>query len=291
MGAGIDELVGLLELERIEQNLFRGHSPEDRWQRVYGGQVLGQALAAASRTVESRVCHSLHAYFLRLGDPRVPILYEVDRARDGSSFSARRVIAIQHGRQIFNMAASFQIAEEGIEHQDEMPEVPEPDELPSSAELAKRWGNRLRNEYWAYIMRMRPVELRPVVPADGADARRSAPAQKVWFRTTGPVPDDPVIQQSVLAYMSDLTLLDTTTHPHGVNFLDPRMQVASLDHAMWFHRPFRVHEWLLYAQDSPSAGGARGLARGSVFDRGGRMVASVAQEGLIRMRPPSPPPG
>ena len=258
---------------------------------IYGGQVLGQALAAASRTVENRSCHSFHAYFLRAGDPKVPILYEVDRARDGRSFTARRVIAIQHGRQILNMAASFQIAEDGLDHQDAMPEVPDPESLDSIVVLMERTDDPLRKEYWNYIMRNRPVELRPVVSAGAPDPARSAAVQNVWFRTTGPVPDDAVIQHSMLAYMSDFSLLDTATHPHGVNFLHPRMQVASLDHAMWFHRPFRAQEWLLYALDSPSAGGARGFARGSIFDRDGRMVASVAQEGLIRMRAPSSPSG
>ena len=291
MGIGVKELLELFELERIELNLFRGHSPDDGWHRVYGGQVLGQALAAASRTVDGRSCHSFHAYFLRAGDPKVPILYEVDRARNGRSFTARRVIAVQHGRQILNMAASFQITEEGLDHQDAMPEVPDPEALDSIVEFAKRSDDPLRKEYWNYIMRNRPVELRPVVPVDAATPGRSAAAQSVWFRTEGPVPDDIVFQQSMLAYMSDFSLLDTATHPHRVNFLHPRMQVASLDHAMWFHRSFRAQEWLLYALDSPSAGGSRGFARGSIFDRGGRMVASVAQEGLIRMHPPSPPPG
>ena len=291
MGIGVDDLIELFDLERIEVNLFRGHSPDDGWQRVYGGQVLGQALAAASRTVDGRACHSFHAYFLRAGDPKVPILYEVDRARDGRSFTARRVIAVQHGRQILNMAASFQIGEEGLDHQDAMPEVPDPEELDSIVELLERSDDPLRKEYWSYIMRNRPVELRPVVPVDATSPGRSAAAQNVWFRTAGRMPGDSVVQQSMLAYMSDFSLLDTATHPHRVNFLHPRMQVASLDHAMWFHRPFRAEEWLLYALDSPSASGARGFARGRIFDRGGRMVASVAQEGLIRMHPPSPPPG
>ena len=291
MGTGVEELIELFDLERIELNLFRGHSPDDGWRRIYGGQVLGQALAAASRTVDDRSCHSFHAYFLRAGDPKVPILYEVDRARDGRSFTARRVIAVQHGRQILNMAASFQIAEDGLDHQDAMPEVPDPEALDSIVTLVERTDDPLRKEYWTYIMRNRPVELRPVVSAGAPDPARSAAVQNVWFRTAGPVPDDTVVQQSMLAYMSDFSLLDTATHPHGVNFLHPRMQVASLDHAMWFHRPFRAQEWLLYALDSPSAGGARGFARGSIFDRDGRMVASVAQEGLIRMHPPSPPPG
>ena len=287
----VEDLIELFDLERIELDLFRGFSPDDGWSRVYGGQVLGQALAAASRTVDERGCHSFHAYFLRAGDPTVPILYEVDRARDGRSFTARRVIAIQHGRQILNMAASFQVAEQGFEHQDCMPDVPDPEALDDIALLVKRSCDPLREEYWGHIIRNRPVELRPVIPAGAAASGRSAAVQQVWFRTAGAVPDDDVIQHSMLAYMSDFSLLDTATHPHGVNFLNPAMQVASLDHAMWFHRPFRAQEWLLYALDSPSAGGARGFARGSIFDRDGHMVASVAQEGLIRMRSSSSRPG
>ena len=291
-GTGVEDLLRLFDLERIERNLFRGYSPDDGWRRIYGGQVLGQALAAASRTVDERTCHSFHAYFLRAGDPQVPILYEVDRARDGGSFTARRVIAIQHGRQILNMAASFQITEEGLDHQDRMPEVPAPDALESFAELAERSKDPLRKKYWDYIMRYRPVELRPVLEVEAAPPEHSAAVQYLWFRPAGPVPGGTVVQQSMLAYLSDLSLLDTATGPHPVNFLHPRMQVASLDHAMWFHRPFRAEEWLLYALDSPSASGARGFARGSIFDRGGRMVASVAQEGLIRMRAsPSGGPG
>ena len=288
MSTGVEDLFAL---ERIEMNLFRGYSPQDGWPRVYGGQVLGQALAAAVHTVDDRTCHSFHAYFLRAGDPKVPILYDVDRARDGRSFTARRVIAVQRGRQIFNMAASFQVAEEGLDHQDAMPQVPEPESLDSVMDLAERSGDPLRRRYWSYITRNRPVEIRPVI-SDGTDGSgRSAAFQNVWFRTSGPVSEDPLVQQSMLAYMSDFSLLDTATGPHQVHFLHPRMQVASLDHAMWFHRSFRAQEWLLYVLDSPSAGGARGFARGSIFSRDGRLVASVAQEGLIRMRPPPPPPG
>ena len=284
MSEELQQLLDLLDLEPIEVNLFRGHSPDDRWQRVFGGQVIGQALAAALHTVEARTCHSLHAYFLRPGDPKVPILYEVDRARDGHSFTARRVIALQHGRQIFNMAASFQVDEDGLDHQIDMPEVPSPDALANDAELRAGIVDKLPEQYRSFFSRARPIELRPVAPLDMLNPPMAEPMQNIWFRVPGALPDDLDTHQCVLAYMSDMTLLDTTTNPHAINFLDPRMQVASLDHAMWFHRPFRADEWLLYAQDTPSASGARGFARGSVFDRTGRLVASVAQEGLIRVR-------
>ncbi len=284
MRTKLKDLLGILDLEQIEVNLFRGHSPEDRWQRVFGGQVIGQALVAASRTVEGRVCHSLHAYFLRPGDPKVPILYEVDRARDGRSFTARRVIAVQHGRQIFNLAASFQTPEEGLDHQSAMPEAPEPERLRSEAEIRQELVDQVPEQYRAYFERERPFELRPVAPANLFRPAKTAPLQQVWFRVPGALPDEVAVHQSVLAYMSDMTLLDTATKPHGVNFLDRRMQAASLDHAMWFHRAFRADEWLLFAQDSPSASGARGFSRGAVYSRDGRLIASAAQEGLIRIR-------
>ena len=283
MPSELDNLIGLLDLEPIEVNLFRGHSPQDRWQRVFGGQVIAQALIAANRTVEQRFCHSLHAYFLRPGDPKVPILYDVDRARDGRSFTARRVIAIQHGKQIFNLAASFQIEEGGLDHQDEMPDVPAPETLPSEAELAARIADSVPKKFKPYFTKPLPMEVRPVDPVDVLNPDKRSPTQAVWFRARNPLPDEVAIHQSVLAYMSDLSLLDTSTRPHAVSFLSHRMHMASLDHAMWFHRPFQADEWLLYAQDSPSASGARGYSRGKVFDRHGALVASVAQEGLIRL--------
>jgi len=279
----LDALLALLDLEAIEVNLFRGHSPADRWQRVFGGQVIGQALMAANRTVEDRFCHSLHAYFLRPGDPNVPIVYQVDRARDGRSFTSRRVVAIQHGKQIFNLAASFQKIETGLDHQFEMPEVAGPDGLASDAEIREAIVGDLPENFRAFFSRSRPIELRPVEPLDLLDPPAAEPARNVWFRVPGTLPDDIAVQQSVLAYMSDMTLLDTSTNPHAINFLNPKMQAASLDHAMWFHRPFRADQWLLYSQDSPSASGARGFSRGSIFDTTGRLVASVAQEGLIRV--------
>ena len=279
----IAEVLDLLDLEKIEENIFRGQSPEDRMQRVFGGQVLGQALVAASRTVEGRVCHSFHAYFLRGGDPKVPILYEVDRARDGASFTSRRVVAIQHGKQIFNMSASFQVPEKGLEHQFGMPNVPGPDELVDEHEARKQWMDKMPEEHKAWMSRPRPIEMRPVILDNWMNRAPSEPFDNVWIRATGPVPNDVIVQQSVLAYASDMSLLDTALLPHGRSWNSP-MQMASLDHAMWFHHPFRMDDWLLYAQDSPSSSGARGFNRGSIFTRDGKLVASVVQEGLMRVR-------
>jgi acyl-CoA thioesterase-2 len=279
----IEEVLDLLDLEKIEENIFRGQSPEDRMQRVFGGQVLGQALVAASRTVEGRVCHSFHAYFLRAGDPKIPILYEVDRARDGASFTSRRVIAIQHGKQIFNMSASFQVPEKGLEHQFDMPKVPAPDSLMDEHEARKQWMENMPEEQKAWISRPRPIEMRPVVLDNWMNRAPREPFDNVWMRATGPVPDDIIVQQSVLAYASDMSLLDTALLPHGRSWNSP-IQMASLDHAMWFHHPFKMDDWLLYAQDSPSASGARGFNRGAIYSRNGTLVASVVQEGLMRPR-------
>jgi acyl-CoA thioesterase II len=279
----IAEVLDLLDLEKIEENIFRGQSPEDRTQRVFGGQVLGQALVAASRTVEGRVCHSFHAYFLRAGDPKVPILYEVDRARDGASFTSRRVVAIQHGRQIFNMSASYQVPEKGLEHQFKMPDVPPPEALVDEHEARKKWMANAPEEAKAWMSKPRPIELRPVILDDWMNRPPREPFDNVWIRATGPVPDDVVVQQSMLAYASDMSLLDTALLPHGRTWNSP-MQMASLDHAMWFHHPFKMDDWLLYAQDAPSSSGARGFNRGSIFSREGKLVASVAQEGLMRVR-------
>ena len=280
----IEEVLDLLDLEKIEENIFRGQSPEDRMQRVFGGQVLGQALVAASRTVEGRVCHSFHAYFLRAGDPKVPILYEVDRARDGGSFTARRVVAIQHGKQIFNMSASFQVPETGLEHQFDMPKVPDPEALVDEHEARKKWMENAPEEHKAWMSRPRPIEMRPVILDDWMNRKAREPFDNVWIRATGPVPDNVIVQQSVLAYASDMSLLDTALLPHGRTWNSP-IQMASLDHAMWFHHPFKMDDWLLYAQDSPSSSGARGFNRGSLFTRDGKLVASVVQEGLMRPRP------
>lgn len=279
----IAEVLDLLDLEKIEENIFRGQSPEDRMQRVFGGQVLGQALVAASRTVEGRICHSFHAYFLRGGDPKVPILYEVDRARDGASFTSRRVVAIQHGKQIFNMSASFQVPEKGLEHQFAMPTVPGPESLIDEHEARKKWMANAPEDAKAWMSRPRPIEMRPVILDDWMDRKPREPFDNVWIRATGPVPDDIIVQQSVLAYASDMSLLDTALLPHGRSWNSP-MQMASLDHAMWFHHPFKMDDWLLYAQDSPNSSGARGFNRGSLFTRGGKLVASVVQEGLMRVR-------
>lgn len=287
-GSPVDELIALLDLEPIEVNIFRGSSPEDRSQRVFGGQVLGQALVAASRTVEGRFCHSLHAYFLVPGDPKVPILYEVDRSRDGASFSSRRVLAIQHGRQIFHMSASFQVTEPGLEHQIDAPIVPPPDALPSEDDFRRQMADRVPAEYREHFLRKRPIELRPVDRLEIFGPEKRPPRQSVWVRATGALPQDVALQQCVLAYASDMTLLDTSLLPHGIGWFDPRIQMASIDHAMWFHRPFRADAWLLYVQDSPSAYGARGFNRGLVFTAEGKLVASVAQEGLMRVRENDP---
>ncbi|MBU6298844.1 MAG: acyl-CoA thioesterase II [Alphaproteobacteria bacterium] len=282
--APIQEVLDLLNLEKIEENIFRGMSPKDRVQRVFGGQVLGQALVAAARTVEGRHCHSLHAYFLRAGDPKVPILYEVDRSRDGSSFTARRVVAIQHGRQIFNLAASFQVDEPGYEHEFPMPEVPAPERLPAEEALRAKVIDRLPEELRAWFSRPRPIETRPVDPREYFSPDKRPPHEMLWIRATGALPDDLPLHQCLLAYASDMSLLDTGLLPHGIGWFDNKVQMASLDHAMWFHRPFRVDDWLLYVQDSPSASGARSFNRGLLYTRDGKLVASVAQEGLMRPR-------
>jgi acyl-CoA thioesterase-2 len=289
MALGIPELLSILDLEQLEENLFRGRSPQVGWQRVFGGQVIGQALVAATRTVVAdRPPHSLHGYFLLPGDPSIPIIYEVERIRDGKSFTTRRVKAIQHGQAIFTLSASYQVAEEGLIHQMPMPDVPMPEDLPDDGELKKTILPSLPEGIRRYYERERPIELRPV-----SFDRRIKPGETrepvfhVWIKTTNPLPDDPAIHQSVLAYASDMTLLDTSLVAHGRSVLDGSIVAASLDHALWFHRPFRADEWLLYAQDSPFSGGGRGLSRGLIFTRSGELVASVAQEGLIRVRRPN----
>jgi acyl-CoA thioesterase-2 len=280
----VAQLLALLDLEAIEVNIFRGVSPQDRSQRVFGGQVLGQALVAASRTVEDRLCHSLHAYFLLPGDPKVPILYEVDRSRDGRSFSSRRVVAIQHGRPIFHMSVSFQVEEAGLEHQIDPPKVPAPDELPTEEEFRRSIADRVPHQHREHFLRPRPIELRPVDRRDILHPKQQPPRQAVWVRTTGPLPDALALHQCVLAYASDMTLLDTALLPHAISWFSDDIQMASIDHAMWFHRRFRTDDWLLYVQDSPSASGARGFNRGLIYTREGTLVASVAQEGLMRLR-------
>jgi acyl-CoA thioesterase-2 len=263
-------LVELLDLEPLEVNLFRGSSPETSMQRVFGGQVAGQALMAAQRTVEdSRPAHSLHAFFLRPGDPTTPIIYQVERARDGRSFSTRRVVGIQHGRPIFTMSASFQAVEPGLDHQDPMPEAPDPESLPTIEDRL-----RASDVPW-------PQFWREFSSLDVRHVTRANSHTQVWLRTAAPLPDDPLLHVCVLAYASDLTLLHSSLAPHGYSGTPP-IQMASLDHAMWFHRPFRADSWLLYDQHSPSASGARGLATGRLFSQGGALIASVVQEGLIR---------
>jgi acyl-CoA thioesterase-2 len=275
----LDRLIDLLDLEELEVNIFRGRSPQEDRQRVFGGQVAGQALVAAGRTVESHVVHSLHAYFLRAGDPKIPILYEVDRIRDGKSFTTRRVVAIQRGRAIFHLSASFQKVEQGPEHQIAMPAAPDPDGLAPWAEWMSERIGPMPDTVKQWLMRDRPIEMRYVKPETSA----AAPArQLVWIRAAGRLPDSLTLHQCVVAYASDLTLLDTAQIPHGIIWADPRYQVASLDHAMWFYRPFRADEWLLYVQESPCATGARGFCTGNLFTRDGKLVVSVAQEGLMR---------
>lgn len=285
MPSAVDNLLEILDLEPLEHNLFRGRSPQTGWQRVFGGQVIGQALVAATRTVEAdRAPHSLHAYFLRPGDPAIPIIYEVDRIRDGRSFTTRRVVAIQHGHAIFAMSASYHLEEDGFEHRGGMPAVPPPEDLPSEADIKKTVLPFMPDAVRAYFERERPIEMRPVEFGRYAGQRQAEGKFHVWIRTTHPLPDDPQIHRAVLAYASDLTLLDASLYPHGKTVFLKEIQAASIDHALWFHRPFRADDWLLYAQDSPSAQGARGFSRGALYTRDGVLVASVAQEGLIRRR-------
>jgi acyl-CoA thioesterase-2 len=269
MSRAVDDLLSILDLEQLEHNLFRGRSPQVGWQRVFGGQVIGQALVAACRTVEDRRPHSLHAYFLLGGDPKVPIIYEVDRIRDGRSFTTRRVVAIQHGRAIFAMSASFHSDEPGLDHAAAMPDVPPPEDLPSEAEIKSSVLPRMPDPVRAYYERERPIELKPVEFGRYTSREPGEPRFHVWIRATGRLPDDPAIHQCVLAYASDMTLLDSSLIPHGRTVFDRAIQGASLDHALWLHRPFRADDWLLYAQDTPSASGARGFARGLIFARTG----------------------
>lgn len=282
MDQRIADLLTLLELEQLEVNLFRGESRDIGAPQVFGGQVLGQALTAASATVEGRIVHSLHAYFLRRGDFNAPIVYQVDRSLDGHSFSNRRVVAIQHGQQIFTMAASFQVAEAGFDHQVQMPLVPPPEELPDSSQPPPDLLERLPERTRRFWEQPRPFEFRSVQPIDYLRRSPTEPTRQLWFRAVGRLPDDERLHRCLLAYVSDYFLLDTATLPHGTSFLS--LIMASVDHAMWFHRPLRVDEWLLYATESPSASGARGFARAGLFSRDGRLVASTAQEGLVRIK-------
>ena len=278
----IENLVDTLALEAIEVNLFRGFPSKREGPRIFGGHVIAQSLLAAYKTVEDRVCHSLHCYFIRPGDPNVPILYEVDRARDGASFTTRRVTAIQHGRQIFNLAASFQVVEDGFEHQSPAPDVPPPEQLSDRFEQMKAMIDQMPEAARRMMGRPRPIEQRPVDPR-GLD--EVAPAvSNVWMRARAPIGPDLHLHQALMAYASDMGLLETAMRPHGVSWLTPGMQEASLDHAIWFHRPLDFNDWHLFVQESPIATGARGFIRAEMFDQGGRLVASVTQEGLIRQR-------
>lgn len=277
--------LNLLDLEPIDANRFRGNSQDLGMPNVFGGQVLGQALAAAGRTVAGRLCHSLHAYFLRPGDASLPIEYEVDRIRDGRSFTTRRVVALQNGRAIFNLAASFQVDEAGLEHQSSMPSgVPGPEGITSELELRKRIAHLIPEATKEIILGDRPIEIRPVDPVDYVEPDPRPPFKYSWFRAVDRLPDDPALHRCVLAYASDFGLLSTCMLPHSVTFFQPAVRAASLDHALWFHREFRADEWLLYAMESPSAAHTRGLNRAQIFTRDGRLVASVCQEGLVRVR-------
>lgn len=282
----VSELIELLSLERLEADLFRGQSRDIGTKYVFGGQVLGQALSAAQATVDAdsgRRAHSLHAYFLRAGDIDAPIVYDVDRTRDGGSFSVRRVSAIQHGKVIFFCAASFQGEESGAEHQLSMPEVPQPEDIEPAPALPAEVMAKLSPKVQRWLSRRGPFEFRHVYPRDELNPPKRPPFQQVWFRLCEPVGDSPELHRALLAYASDFQLLGTANFPHGISYYQPNVQMASLDHALWFHRPFRADDWLLYSIDSPSAQNSRGLARGQIFDRHGRLVASTAQEGLIRV--------
>ena len=280
----VNELIDLLTLERLEENLFRGQSRDIGTKYVFGGQVLGQALSAAQQTVDdARTVHSLHAYFLRAGDIEAPIIFDVDRSRDGHSFSVRRVTAIQHGKPILVFAASFQKQEPGVEHQFHIPEVPQPEDVPPQTPPSAEVLAGLSAKMQRWLSRMGPFEMRPVYPRDELNPSKRPPYQQVWFRLMDKIGDDADMHRAMLAYASDFYLLGTSTFPSGISYYQHNVQMASLDHALWFHRPFRIDDWLLYSLDSPSASGARGLARGSIYTRDGILVASVAQEGLIRV--------
>lgn len=283
----LNQIIKTLDLEEIELNHYLATSPNEGWQRVYGGQVIGQALVAASRTVSpNRSAHSLHGYFLRAGDTTIPILYKVDRIRDGKSFTTRRVVAVQRGQAIFTMSISFQVDEGGLSHQFDMPKVPAPDSLPAEDELRREQAKSWPKEFQESFSGSSAIQVKPVDPVDLLNPEPAQAMQRCWMRCGEALPDDPRIHQCVLAYLSDWSLLDTASRPHAVSFMQDNVQVASLDHAMWFHRPLELNQWLLYAIDSPSASHARGFARGNIFSASGDLLASTVQEGLIRVRNP-----
>jgi acyl-CoA thioesterase-2 len=283
----VSDLLTLLELEPLEVNIYRGQNRDLGTGRVFGGQVFAQALVAARRTVdEPREAHSMHGYFLREGDLKAPIVYFVDRPRDGGSFTSRRVTAIQHGEAIFHMSASFHVTQEGFDHQAPMPDVPPPEDIEPELDIIRARVNELPEHLRDVLTQERPIDFRAVKPTDPLFHDRAEPIRQVWFRVVEHLPDIPLAHQAILAYASDYGMLPTALLPHEASYRDPRVFLASLDHSVWMHRPFRADEWLLYSIDSPSAAAARGFVRGQVFTQDGRLVASVAQEGLIRMRPP-----
>ncbi len=287
MDEATTELLNLLDIERLEMDLFRGlGAGGETNRRIYGGQVIAQALAAAYGTVPERSCHSLHAYFIRPGDPSIPVIYQVDRARDGGSFTTRRVVAIQRGQQILNMSASFHVVEDGWDYQHVMPDVPDPDSLMSREALRRENVGRIPEEHRAEFLRPRPIDYREVAPRDMFDPEPADDVNHMWFRMQGAAGTSAEMQHCLLAYASDMNLLGSSLRPHGLTWFRPRQMTASLDHAMWFHAPIRFQDWHLYSMDAPFTGGARGFNRGSVFTRDGVLVASVAQEGLMRpLRP------
>lgn len=285
MTTPLGELLALLDLEPLEVNIYRGRNRDIGSTRVFGGQVFAQALVAARRTVdEPREAHSVHGYFILPGDLKAPIVYFVDRLRDGSSFATRRVTAIQHGQAIFNLSASFHRQEDGLEHQPAMPDAPAPESLETELNLIRAMADRIPESYRAIWTQERPIDFRPVDPVDPFRASAKPPVRQLWFRAIGTMPDEPLLHQAVLAYASDYSLLTTALLPHGVSYRAPGLQLASLDHSLWMHRPFRADEWMLYTMDSPVSHGARGFARGAIYSQSGDLIASVAQEGLLRMR-------
>ncbi|WP_269714613.1 acyl-CoA thioesterase [Caulobacter sp. NIBR2454] len=279
-----EDLAAVLKLERIEKNLFRGVSPDDGFPRIFGGLVIAQALLAAYETVPERICHSLHAYFIRPGDVKLPVIYEVDFARDGGSFTTRRVTAIQNGEQIFNLAASFQTPEEGFEHQFDMPSAPEPLTVPTEADRLRELGDKIPRGLLRQAEKPRPIDVRWPDPQSFIDPQKMSPLKDVWMRAKAPIGDDVKMQQAALAYASDMAFMETALRPHALIWTTPGLQAASLDHAMWFHRPFDFNEWVLFSQDSPSASQGRGLVRGQMYSKDGTLIASVAQECLMRVK-------
>lgn len=287
MNEQLQQLHDHLDLETIDENNFQTIHKNEGWRQIFGGQVLAQALLSASRTVPSeRQPHSLHAYFLRPGDMKEKITYQVDRLRDGKSFNTRRVTAMQHGAAILNLATSFQVSEPGLNHQLTMPDVPAPEDCLSRTQLTEKYKDSMSAEMLARASRPFAIDLRPVVPENFMQSEKRAPSRMVWLRVNETLPKDYPWHIHMLAYASDMTLLETSLRPHGVSMFTPNLQIASLDHSMWFHRPMRMDEWLLYVQDSPSSSAARGFSRGSIFSRAGELLVSVAQEGLIRIREP-----